>query len=318
MVNDKSMVIPDEFNIKEELFGRSVRRMGVLIDLNHFKIKVPRTQNINGPSLLRVPKWIEDPKGKYYLYFAHHKGGHIRIAYAENIEGPYTLYKQGILRIKEIKEFHNHIASPDVHVDNKKKEIRMYFHTRYLTTPVYDNFKQMTYVAFSEDGLTFKHEIIPLARSYLRVFKYKRSYFGLGKASNRSGQIYKSKNGIKPFKPGPRVLPGGRHFAVYRDKNQLHILYSKAMDVPERILYTRIDLKKKWTEWKPEDGVEYSLLAPKEPWEGADLPFSEPKWGARYERVRQLRDPAWYVENGKIYFLYSIAGESGIALAMVE
>ena len=30
--------------------------------------------NINGPSLVRVPEWVEDPLGKYYLYFAHHRG----------------------------------------------------------------------------------------------------------------------------------------------------------------------------------------------------------------------------------------------------
>ena len=30
--------------------------------------------NINGPSLIKVPHWMENPLGKYYLYFAHHKG----------------------------------------------------------------------------------------------------------------------------------------------------------------------------------------------------------------------------------------------------
>ena len=27
--------------------------------------------NINGPSLIRVPDWLADPLGRYYLYFAH-------------------------------------------------------------------------------------------------------------------------------------------------------------------------------------------------------------------------------------------------------
>jgi hypothetical protein len=31
--------------------------------------------------------------------------------------------------------------------------------------------------------------------------------------------------------------------------------------------------------------------------------------------VRQLRDPAIFREDGKTYLLYSIAGESGIAVA---
>ena len=44
--------------------------------------------NINGPSLIRVPDWVENPLGKYYLYFANHKGRYIRLAYADRLEGP--------------------------------------------------------------------------------------------------------------------------------------------------------------------------------------------------------------------------------------
>ena len=31
-------------------------------------------ENIQGPSLIRVPDWVQDPLGRYYLYFADHKG----------------------------------------------------------------------------------------------------------------------------------------------------------------------------------------------------------------------------------------------------
>ncbi len=37
--------------------------------------------NINGPSLIRVPDWVDKPLGRYYLYFAHHQGTSIRMAY---------------------------------------------------------------------------------------------------------------------------------------------------------------------------------------------------------------------------------------------
>lgn len=30
--------------------------------------------NINDPSLIRVPDWVPDPLGRYCLYFAHHNG----------------------------------------------------------------------------------------------------------------------------------------------------------------------------------------------------------------------------------------------------
>ena len=36
------------------------------------------------------------------------------------------------------------------------------------------------------------------------------------------------------------------------------------------------------------------------------------------ERVRQLRDPAIFRENGQTYLLYSVAGEQGIALARLQ
>ena len=35
--------------------------------------------NINGPTVIKVPKWINDPLGRYYMYFAHHKGSHIKL-----------------------------------------------------------------------------------------------------------------------------------------------------------------------------------------------------------------------------------------------
>lgn len=57
--------------------------------------------NINGPSVIRVPSWVSNPLGKYYMYFAHHKGEYIRLAYAENIEGPWRIYQPGALDVKE-------------------------------------------------------------------------------------------------------------------------------------------------------------------------------------------------------------------------
>jgi hypothetical protein len=53
--------------------------------------------NINWPSLLRVPDWIDDPHGKYYLYFSHHKGDHMRLAYADDVRGPWHVYEPGVM-----------------------------------------------------------------------------------------------------------------------------------------------------------------------------------------------------------------------------
>jgi hypothetical protein len=57
--------------------------------------------NINGPSLIRVPHWIDDPLGTYYLYFADHKGHYIRLAYADRLEGPWRMYEPGTLQLAQ-------------------------------------------------------------------------------------------------------------------------------------------------------------------------------------------------------------------------
>ena len=58
-------------------------------------------ENIQGPSLIRVPDWIENPLGKYYLYFADHKGSYIRLAYADHLEGPWQIHEPGSLQIAD-------------------------------------------------------------------------------------------------------------------------------------------------------------------------------------------------------------------------
>ena len=36
----------------------------------------------------RVPAWVTQPLGRYYLYFSHHKGTFIRLAYADDLKRP--------------------------------------------------------------------------------------------------------------------------------------------------------------------------------------------------------------------------------------
>ena len=55
--------------------------------------------NINGPSLIRVPDWIEEPLGRYYLYFADHKGAYIRLACADALAGPWRMHTPGTLAL---------------------------------------------------------------------------------------------------------------------------------------------------------------------------------------------------------------------------
>jgi hypothetical protein len=126
--------------------------------------------NINGPSVIRVPNWIANPLGKYYMYFAHHDGEYIRLAYSENLRGPWEIYSPGTLDLTETR-FDCHIASPDVHVDHDAERIRLYFHGccgSFEHTS--GEFHQVTDVAVSADGIDFTVRGKTLGASYFRVW----------------------------------------------------------------------------------------------------------------------------------------------------
>lgn len=57
------------------------------------------------------------------------------------------------------------------------------------------------------------------------------------------------------------------------------------------------------------------MLEPEKEYEGTDLPLLPSVRGWSPERVRQLRDPAIYRENGRCYLVHSVAGEHGLAIA---
>ena len=75
--------------------------------------------NINGPTLMRVPKWVSNPLGNYYLYFAHHKGQFIRLAYADSLQGPWTMYDGEILPLAQSGT--STVESPAVGINTLKK-----------------------------------------------------------------------------------------------------------------------------------------------------------------------------------------------------
>lgn len=272
--------------------------------------------NINGPSLIRVPGWITEPLGKYYLYFAHHGGTYIRLAYADRLEGPWKVYEPGTLRLEQAADGKKHIASPDVHVDEERRELRMYFHC-----PSKSVDRQVTYVAYSKDGLRFKADAAPLGPFYFRVFRYDGYFYAMAKR----GWLYRSRDGVTPFEEGPTLFgaeaerigdgngPGSRHVAVDLAGNRLHVYYSNIGDTPERIVRTTVELTPDWTQWRA--GPVEEVLKPELPYEGADLPLAASRGGKVMTRVHAVRDPAIFKEDGRTYLLYSVAGEAGIGIA---
>lgn len=263
--------------------------------------------NINGPSLLRVPDWVSPKLGRYYLYFAHHRGKYIRLAYADRLEGPWTVHA-GVLFLKST-DARDHIASPDVLVDEERREIRMYFHGPTSD----DRSEQATWVATSRDGLGFEVVSEPLGPPYFRVFRHGGWFYAVAKKGNESGVILRSRDGLTPFERGPEIVPRMRHAAVLQRGRRTWLLFSRIGDAPESILMAPLDLSRGWPDWAA--GEPAVLLAPEKPWEGAGLPVEPSVPGGAWEPRRQLRDPAVFVEGKRAYLLYSVAGERGIALA---
>ena len=281
-------------------------------------------ENINGPSLIKVPEWIKSPLGKYYLYFAHHQGKYIRLAYADNLKGPWKIYEKGTLKREDCifddgtnKLKVNHIASPDVLIDPVKKELVMYFHISAGKTADGKPTPQVTLRATSKNGIDFQPASEILGESYFRVFKWENQFFAMAKAG-----LYRSANGFSKFEKGPDTFvkineENGdihlRHLALLQKGNLMYIFFSRIGDAPEHIQYSKMQLTDDWTKWVATAPT--SLIEPLKDYEGVAYPIKKSVSGASKTPVHELRDPAVFEEDGKVFLLYSVAGELGIAIA---
>ena len=299
-------------------------------------------ENIQGPSVIRVPDWVADPLGAYYLYFADHKGRYIRLAYADDLTGPWQVHPPGSLRIadshflteppevtpEELERLqaaraargaapisHDalfeattpHIASPDVHVDDANRRIVMYFHGLDGVG------RQLSRAAASSDGIVFSARPERLGRSYMRVFQRD----GYTYAMAMPGQFYRSRDPLGGFEEGPLLFnPRMRHAALLQRGDTLHVFWTQVGDAPEHVKLSTIDLSGDWMRWSATPGVE--VLRPERDWEGADAPLEPSVRSTAYGHVNQLRDPAIFEEDGRTFLFYAVAGESGIAIAEVH
>ena len=297
--------------------------------------------NIQGPSLIRVPHWVREPLGAYYLYFADHKGSFIRLAYADALTGPWRVHPPGSLHLadslfltapppvspEQLAEAqarysargntlsHNvleeittpHIASPDVHVDAANRRILMYFHG------LDDVGTQVSRLAVSTDGVGFTTRPEVLGRSYMRIFHHGGATYAL----TMPGTLSRSADGLGGFEPGPTLFnPDMRHAALLQRDGALWVFWTQVGEAPERILMSRIALQGDWRSWRDEAPVE--VLRPERPWEGAMAPLTPSVRSTAYGVVNQLRDPAIFDEDGKTFLLYAVGGESGIAIAQLH
>lgn len=266
--------------------------------------------NVNGPSLIKVPDWISSPLGRYYLYFAHHDGRYIRLAFADDIAGPWQMHEPGVLPIDD-SLFQGHIASPDLHVDHESKSIRMYFHG--ADEPTGQEGVQNTRLALSSDALNFTERPEILGNPYMRVVRYLDCYYAMA----MPGIFYRSRDGLTGFEVGPTLFDSNtRHAALMVWHDNLLVFYSQVGDTPERILLSEIDISVGWWKWRATPPT--VVLEPEAHYEGANCQMEPSVRGLADRPVRQLRDPAIFNEDGNSYLLYSVAGESGLGLAKIS
>jgi len=198
-----------------------------------------------------------------------------------------------------------HVASPDVHVDHANQRIIMYYHGL-------ESFaRQVSRVATSRNGLDFTSGEEIVGKTYWRAFPLN----GMTYAIAMPGTFYRSPDPLSGFEEGPTLFhPMMRHAAVFRRGSTLYVVWTEVGAAPpERLLLSTVDVSGVWESWAASDPVE--ILRPERTWEGADLPLEPSRRSYAPGPVNQLRDPAVFEENGRIWLLYAVAGESGIALA---
>jgi hypothetical protein len=254
--------------------------------------------SINGPSLIRVPAWIQNPLGKYYLYFAHHAGKFIRLAYADRLEGPWKIHAGGVQQLADQPLFYGHLASPDAIVDEENHRIVLFYHgplPKDRPTPKVAGDEpdagQMSSASLSSDGLHFQPLDRIVGPAYLRVFRRRGTWFAL----NQSGLLRRAARLGDPFEPvatiiGPEIIdavdparlgePGAppadqrpasgpfrytiRHVGLDVANDQLTVNFSCVGHRPERILCTVVDLRGATASWQARGTFE--IVRPEQPW----------------------------------------------------
>jgi hypothetical protein len=304
-----------------------------------FERMLPSGQNqgdsINGPSLIRVPSWVKSPLGKYYLYFAHHTGKYIRLAYADKLEGPWKMYEPGALRIEDQKLVRSHIASPEAVIDDARKEIVLFYHGQVVSNG--EKQGQRSGAAVSPDGLHFKPLDQIVGAAYLRVFRHGNLWYSLV----GSGALGETDDLHKPFKPvadiigddivdalypkdlnGPRKPTKGkerfsiRHVGTDAEGNRLVVYFSCVGQMPEHIMATVVDMSGPAALWKAKGTLE--VMRPEQAWEGASVAAAHSVGGKSLELENSLRDPGVFREGGQAWLIYAAAGEHGMGIVKVK
>ena len=194
------------------------------------------------PSVIRIPDWVKaddrvHPGAVYYLYYSDHHGDFIRMSWAASLHGPWHEYNLGTrvnpysargvfdFRADRIRNTYGHIAAPDVHVDEVRRQIVMFYHGQNQPEEVTPNGTvalqhHKSFVATSRNGLNFQDPLsgggqkghgpitvthdgvtrdLCLTGPYQRSFRCRGHWYALTKR----GIIFRSRNARNPWEPNP-------------------------------------------------------------------------------------------------------------------
>ena len=299
--------------------------------------------NVNGPTVIRVPSWVQNPMGKYYMYFANHMGDFVRFAYADAVTGPWTIHDPGVLHVKDTAffrpqpdppetraDFYTHVASPEVLVDQARRRVILWMHGWWTSGERWPaslpearawarerGYGQYTQVAESSDGVHFTVRPTIIRTSYLRVFEHGGAFYGV----SRLGAISRASDPMASFELGPSLFRGTtyanrvRHVALVLRGERLFVFFTGIGDAPERVLMSSVSLTGEWRTWQASNPVE--VLAPEAAYECTGLPNAPSEAGDIDGPARQLRDPFVFEDEGRAFLFYSTCGEQGIAAAEI-
>jgi|SaaInlStandDraft_1057018.scaffolds.fasta_scaffold05641_4 hypothetical protein len=150
--------------------------------------------SIAGPAILRVPKWVYNFLGKYYLCFSHHRANFIRLAHADMpLEcgsiydpGAYGLAESGLFHLdaavlpvkdglKKIwQNFSIYIANIGDVIDKANQRFVMFYHGQR------DKLSQVVGIASAVDGVAFGDLTQQIVGAYTHRCAHKYDHYLLG------------------------------------------------------------------------------------------------------------------------------------------
>lgn len=304
--------------------------------------------SIHFPSVIRVPNWVNNPLGKYYLYFSHHFGEYIRLAYSDSLTGPWSIHRPGALHLTETQfsdrtitgksrndhstallgQISNtifryyrfvarrlnrsvslpHISSPDVHIDTQNETIRLYYHGLEATST-----DQFTRVAVSDDGISFKSKPERLGSPYFRVFNWNDCYYALAQDISSTEE---TERGVIVYRSSDGLTKFEQGPTIL--KQGVRHTGLRVRENKLEIYFTRIgDAPERILRSDIELSVDWNNWSPSEPvsvlrpesnYEGANLPTSPSTPGTTAGRVNGLRDPFIFSDNNGGTYLFYAIG----------